>query len=304
MAIQHPIKKSLGADVHNFPKAQFDKIVEIIDALNDILDGSFTMEDLTLTGDLIVGDDATIIGDLFVDTISERTLDAGVTIEGVLLKDGQVYTGSVPSYSLGTGSEFVVLAGDDLVDTAPQFFTTGDVGYITTETGTQTFGTGSLRTGATVVTAASSVASLKATLIVLSGTDITASAATLETFNNGYGAGVFVPGIYTTASAIGVSAAATITLSGDGDYVFKSTGGALTFGAGVTIVLTNGAKASRVFWVASTDLSTTGATSSLKGNFLTRDITVASTNNIEGRMLASRDVTIDGTATNMYLPLA
>lgn len=42
-------------------------IDNIISQLNDILDGVYTMTDLTLTGDLIVGDDATITGDLAVN---------------------------------------------------------------------------------------------------------------------------------------------------------------------------------------------------------------------------------------------
>lgn len=209
-----------------------------------------------------------------------------------------------PTYDLGDAEDFVVLSGDDLVDTNPQFFATGDVGYVTTELGDQTFGTGSLKTGVDLGTSVADAAALKAVLIALPGVDITATAAALETTNIGFGAGVFTPDVYTTASAIGVTASGTITLSGDGDYVFISTAGALTFGANTTIILTNGAKASKIFWVAATDLSSTGANSILKGNFLSVDATVASTNTFEGRILASGDVTIDGTATNIFLPLA
>jgi len=205
------------------------------------------------------------------------------------------------SYDLLTAAAFVTLTGDDLTTTAPQYFPTGDVGYITTETGTQTFGSGALITGAVAVTAVADVASLKATLIALPGTDVTPTAAALETTNVGYGVGTFVPGVYTTAAALGVTAKSTITLDGDGDYVFISTAGALVFGVNVTILLTNGAKASKVFWVASADL-TTGANDKLKGNFLTTAITIGSTNTIEGRLLGSGDVVIDGTATGIYLP--
>lgn len=207
------------------------------------------------------------------------------------------------TYDLGAANDFVVLAGDDLVDTAPQFFTTGDVGYVTTETGTQTFGTGSLKTGGALGTSVADVAALKVTLLALAGTAITTPGA-LETSEQGYGPGVFVPGVYTTAAAIVTGAAGTITLSGDGDFVIKSTVLSLTFGAGTIINLINGAKASRVFWVMETDLGTTGANSTVKGNFIVRDATIASTNNVEGRILASRDVTIDGTATSIYLPLS
>lgn len=78
MAIEYPIKKSLGADVNNFPKVQQAKIKEIIDAINDLIDGSISTTDLTLSGTL------------YTDTIAETTSAAGVTIDSVLLKDGLV----------------------------------------------------------------------------------------------------------------------------------------------------------------------------------------------------------------------
>lgn len=53
MAIKYPKGTSLGStDVKNFPRVQYDKIVEIIDAINDLNDGSVTMVDLDLTGTL------------------------------------------------------------------------------------------------------------------------------------------------------------------------------------------------------------------------------------------------------------
>jgi len=58
MAIEHPIKKSLGADVQSFPKTQQDKIVEIIDAVNAITDGTYSFDALTVTA--LTTDKATI----------------------------------------------------------------------------------------------------------------------------------------------------------------------------------------------------------------------------------------------------
>jgi len=208
-----------------------------------------------------------------------------------------------PVYSLGSATNFGTVAG-----TALTFSATGityPAGYVgaTTPTGTATYGSGSyMGTAAPYAQAVLDVATLKATLIGLSGTAIT-TPASLETNNlSSLGAGIFAPGIYTTASAIGITAGSTITLSGAGDYVFVSTGGALTFGATSTILLTNGATAARVFWVASTDLSTTGASSTLVGNFLVRDATMASTATIAGRILASRAVTIAGVANTISIP--
>ena len=221
--------------------------------------------------------------------------------------DGQaewLSAGVVPSaYSLGLAGVYVGVAGTTTTLTNPQLFTTGTIGE-TTLTGTATFGTGS-NTGTTGLAAAlANLATLHATLAGLSGTDISGNAAALDAYNGGYGVGVFRPGVYTTASALGVTASKTITLSGVGDYVFVSTGGAITFGATDVIALTNGAVASRVYWVSAAAI-TTGATDTLKGNFLgTATITIGSTNNIEGRLLTPGAITIDGTATNIYQPIA
>lgn len=209
-----------------------------------------------------------------------------------------------PVYSLGSADNFAILAGTALTFTnAGTTVSAGNVGA-TTPTGTATtYGSGSYTgTGAPYAQAVLDVATLKASLIALTGTAIT-TPTTLETDNHtGNGTGIFAPGIYTSAAAIGVTAGATITLDGAGDYVFLAKSGAITFGANVKIVLINGATAARVFWVASTDLSTTGANSSLVGNFLVRDATGASTVTLTGRILASRAVTVDGTATTLTIP--
>lgn len=64
--IEYPILDSLGAKVQTFPKSQQAKIIEIIDALNAILDGDYTLDDLTLTDDLTVGGDSALTGNLTV----------------------------------------------------------------------------------------------------------------------------------------------------------------------------------------------------------------------------------------------
>lgn len=71
--ISQPTGSSLGATVNKFPKAQQAVIVDIIDTLNDAINGSISTTDLTLSGDLVVGDDATITGDLVVTSTSTFT---------------------------------------------------------------------------------------------------------------------------------------------------------------------------------------------------------------------------------------
>jgi hypothetical protein len=215
---------------------------------------------------------------------------------------------SFSAASLGVANGYSILSGTTLTltsFTAPSKIDTGDIGETTLAGVAPIFGTGSNK-GTTGLTAAlAAVLAKKNVLKVLPGTAIITPAA-LESDNYGSGAGVFTPGVYTTASAIGVTASGTITLSGEGDYVFVSTGGAITFGANVTIVLTNGATASRVFWIANNAI-TTGANDILKGNFMAGAagaITVGSTNDIEGRLLSPVAITVDGTSTHIYLPVA
>jgi len=67
MAISKGNKKSLGKEISLFPTTQQNKINEIIDAVNDIQDGTSSF-----------------------DTISELTSGSGVTVDGVILKDTTV----------------------------------------------------------------------------------------------------------------------------------------------------------------------------------------------------------------------
>lgn len=67
--IDQPTGNSLGAKVNKFPKAQQEVIVDIIDTLNDAINGSISTTDLTLTGDLQVDGNSTI-GSAAADTVT------------------------------------------------------------------------------------------------------------------------------------------------------------------------------------------------------------------------------------------
>jgi hypothetical protein len=233
-----------------------------------------------------------------------------MTFDGIDWVPGSAGSGSgsantSPVYSVGSADLYAALAGTALTFSATGITISAGNSGETTLTGTATYNSGS-DTGiaAPYAQAVIDVAALQVTLVGLTGTAITTPSA-LESNNlSGLGAGIFAPGIYTTAAAIGMTASKTITLSGAGDYVFVSTGGDITFGANDVVLLTNGATAARVFWVTATnhDLSTTGSTSTLVGNFIVRDATVASTATLNGRILASRAVVIAGVANTMSIP--
>lgn len=83
MAIEYPRNTTLGAKVNAFPEVQYAKIKEIIDALNNIIDGSIS-----------------------TDVISEQTAAAGVTIDGLLIKDNAIVNATSVSASTNVTSGY------------------------------------------------------------------------------------------------------------------------------------------------------------------------------------------------------
>ena len=126
-----------------------------------------------------------------------------------------------------------------------------------------------------------------------------------------FGSETLTPGVYSIGGA--GSLAGTLTLDGGGDssavFIMKFKG-AFTAGAGSNIVLTNGANAANVFWVAQGALSV-GANSAIKGTLLAYPgaITLGVNSSIEGRLLSSVGaitVGVGGTATmpgDMNIPI-
>lgn len=91
-----------------------------------------------------------------------------------------------------------------------------------------------------------------------------------------FGSGeTLLPGVYSTAAALSI--AGVLTLDGGGDanslFIFKSVG-AVNAAAGVSIVLTNGASASNIFWIAE-GAAAIGAGTIMKGTLLAHGGAVA-----------------------------
>lgn len=104
--IEYPINPSLGANVNAFPKKQYEKIKEIIDAVNELSPSSGTLE---------------------ADVISEETAGAGITVDGVLLKDSKVTASGGVSMGTSNANMFTVLTtltATEIVGTAA-----GDIGH-------------------------------------------------------------------------------------------------------------------------------------------------------------------------------
>ena len=105
-------------------------------------------------------------------------------------------------------------------------------------------------------------------------------------FGNGE---TLLPGVYSTPAA--ASMAGILTLDGGGDtnslFIFQI-GGALSTGAGTTVVLVNGAKAINVFWIAEGALSL-AANTIMKGTLISHDgaVSAAAGTDLDGRMFTT-----------------
>lgn len=197
-------------------------------------------------------------------------------------------------FALGLTNNFVVLTGGALtVGTPNQPILTGNVGENTlTITGAFVFGAGSNTSG---LTAGSpqilDAITLKNALIAAgtAGQNLGGGAVNLGTINAGggnYAAGSFTAGAYKAGGAFNTNANGIITLNGDGCYVFYANG-AFTTGANTTILLINGAVASKVFFVSTGALST-GDGTIFKGTFVSAaGFTTGVNLNLEGRLISA-----------------
>jgi hypothetical protein len=116
--------------------------------------------------------------------------------------------------------------------------------------------------------------------------------------------GTFPPGCYTSVGALNVTANGIVTLNGNGVFVFRSTGGAITTGANSTIALAGGACAGNVFWTA-VGATTLGGTSSFAGTILdAAGATLGLGATLSGRALASPATVTTNGGNTIAVPAA
>jgi len=114
--------------------------------------------------------------------------------------------------------------------------------------------------------------------------------------------GTIPPGCYSSGGSMNISTLATVTLSGNGVYIFRS-GGALGIGANGNVSLTGGACASNVFW-APLSATTFGANAAFVGNVLdAAGMTFGHLATLNGRALAFGG-TIAADANTVTVPAA
>jgi hypothetical protein len=143
-----------------------------------------------------------------------------------------------------------------------------------------------------------------ATLNGQSCTSLGAGVVTLDTVVVGVNpAGTIPPGCYSSGGAMNITTLTTVTLSGNGVYIFRAAG-ALGVGASSTVSLTNGALASNVFWAPVT-ASTFGASATFVGTIIdAAGITFGHLANLTGRALVfGGTVTADANTITVPAPV-
>ncbi|MEI9981884.1 MAG: IPTL-CTERM sorting domain-containing protein [Aliidongia sp.] len=132
-------------------------------------------------------------------------------------------------------------------------------------------------------------------------TSLGAGAVTLDTVVVGLNpAGTIPPGCYSSGGAMNITTLATVTLSGNGVYIFKA-GGPLGIGASSAVNVTNGAAAANVYW-APVAATTFGASATFVGTIIdAAGITFGHLASLSGRALVFGG-TITADANTISLP--
>jgi RNA polymerase sigma factor (sigma-70 family) len=195
----------------------------------------------------------------------------------------------IPALPLGSSASFAVLAGSGVTNTGPTVLT-GDLGSFPTPsiTGLSTLSlNGVNQAGGTVAQ--------QAKTDLIAGYDAAVAKASTSMIAADLGGRTLVPGIYSSASSIGLTG--TVTLDGQGDqnavFIFQA-GSTLTTASASQVVLINGALPCNVFWQVGSS-ATLGTGSTLRGSILAlASVTVTTGVTIDGRVLARNGaVTLD-----------
>ena len=190
---------------------------------------------------------------------------------------------------LGTAGSFAVLAGAGITNTGPTTVN-GDVGTFPTTTIT---GAGSMTINGTNH-AGDGVTQQAQTDLVTAYNNAAAQGPTNPIVAD-LGGQSLSPGVYNSASSIGLTGALTLNGGGDPNAVFVfQAGSALTTASASSVVLTNGAQACNVFWQIGSS-ATLGTGSTFRGTVIAlQSITVTTGVTVDGRVLARNGaVTLD-----------
>ncbi len=192
-----------------------------------------------------------------------------------------------PTVGLGTATSFAVLAGAGITNTGPTTIN-GDVGTFPTTTET---GFGSVTLAGTNHAGDAVTQGAKTDLVTAYNT-AAGSGPTIPVVGN-LGGQTLVPGVYNSASSLGLTGALTLSGGSTDVWIFQA-GSTLTTASGSSVVLIGGAQSCNVFWQIGSS-ATIGTGSAFKGTIIAlTSITVTTGATIDGRALARNGaVTLD-----------
>ncbi|MEA2274561.1 MAG: hypothetical protein QOI98_3269 [Solirubrobacteraceae bacterium] len=216
---------------------------------------------------------------------------AGLLLATLLIAGGSLAsTAQAASVPLGTADSFAVLAGSTVTNTGPSVIS-GDLG-VSPGAAVTGFPPGTVTAGA--VHAADAVALQSQRDLVTAYNDAAGRSST-ATISADLAGSTLTPGVYTSASSLGLSGALTLDARGDPNAVFVfQAGSTLTAGSASRVLLIGGAQACNVFWQVGSS-ATIGTTSAFVGNIMAlTSISLTTGATLNGRALARNGaVTLD-----------
>jgi hypothetical protein len=215
---------------------------------------------------------------------------AAVVFVALLVAGVFVSSARAASVSLGTAESFAVLAGSNVTNTGPSVIS-GDLGV---SPGTAVTGFPPATVSAGSVHGADAVA-LQAQRDLVSAYNDAAGRSSTATISADLAGSTLTPGVYTSASSLGLSGALTLDARGDPNAVFVfQAGSTLTTASASRVVLIGGAQACNVFWQVGSSASI-GSNSVFTGSVLAlTSISLTTGASLNGRALARNGaVTLD-----------
>ena len=203
-----------------------------------------------------------------------------------------------PQINLGTSANYVLLAHTAITNGATTVITGSSSRIVGISPGIADEGTvaSTLFSGATEFQNATDAPTIAQAALQNAITYMNTLIPTVVSANLSLAAdSTMFPGIYTTPDGAAMSVDGNLTLDARGDpnaiFVFE-TPSALNTTSGVTVFLTNGAKASNIYWLVGAGL-TFGASSTMYGNFLVAaGTTIGASSILQGRVLSQNSITL------------